>query len=29
MATIAVGGIQHETNVFGPYPATFEVFAAA
>jgi len=28
MATIAVGGIQHETNVFGPYPATFEVFAA-
>jgi microcystin degradation protein MlrC len=28
MAVIAVGGIQHETNVFGPYPATFEVFAA-
>ena len=28
MATIAVGGIQHETNVFGPYPATFDVFAA-
>ncbi len=28
MARIAVGGIQHETNVFGPYPATFEVFAA-
>ena len=28
MATVAVGGIQHETNVFGPYPATFEVFAA-
>jgi microcystin degradation protein MlrC len=28
MATIAVGGIQHETNVFGPYPATFDAFAA-
>jgi len=28
MAVIAVGGIQHETNVFGPYPASFEVFAA-
>ena len=28
MAIIAVGGIQHETNVFGPYPASFEVFAA-
>ena len=28
MPRIAVGGIQHETNVFGPYPATFEVFAA-
>jgi microcystin degradation protein MlrC len=28
MATIAVGGIQHETNVFGPYPASFEVFEA-
>jgi microcystin degradation protein MlrC len=28
MATIAVGGIQHETNVFGPYRATFDVFAA-
>ena len=28
MAIIAVGGIQHETNVFGPYPATFDVFAA-
>ena len=28
MAVIAVGGMQHETNVFGPYPATFEVFAA-
>ena len=27
MATIAVGGIQHETNVFGPYPATFDAFA--
>ncbi len=23
MAVIAVGGIQHETNVFGPYPASF------
>ena len=28
MAIIAVGGMQHETNVFGPYPASFEVFAA-
>jgi microcystin degradation protein MlrC len=28
MARVAVGGMQHETNVFGPYPATFEVFAA-
>jgi microcystin degradation protein MlrC len=28
MAIVAVGGIQHETNVFGPYPASFEVFAA-
>ena len=27
MATVAVGGIQHETNVFGPYPATFDAFA--
>jgi len=28
MARIAVGGIQHETNVFGPYQAGYEVFAA-
>ena len=28
MALIAVGGIQHETNVFAPYPATFDVFSA-
>jgi microcystin degradation protein MlrC len=28
VAVIAVGGIQHETNVFGPYPATYEAFAA-
>jgi microcystin degradation protein MlrC len=27
MARIAVGGIQHETNVFGPYKAKYEVFA--
>ena len=27
MARIAVGGIQHETNVFGPYQAKYEVFA--
>jgi microcystin degradation protein MlrC len=27
MARIAVGGIQHETNVFAPYPAEYEVFA--
>ena len=26
MARIAVGGIQHETNVFGPYRAKYEVF---
>ena len=27
MARIAVGGIQHETNVFAPYQAGYEVFA--
>lgn len=27
MARIAVGGIQHETNVFAPYRAEYEVFA--
>jgi len=27
MARIAVGGIQHETNVFAPYQAGFDVFA--
>ena len=27
MARIAVGGIQHETNVFAPYKAGYEVFA--
>jgi len=27
MARIAVGGIQHETNVFGPYKAKYEIFA--
>jgi len=27
MAKIAVGGIQHETNVFAPYQAGYEVFA--
>ncbi len=27
MARIAVGGIQHETNVFAPYQAEYEVFA--
>jgi len=27
MARIAVGGIQHETNVFGPYKAAYDVFA--
>lgn len=28
MARIAVGGIQHETNVFAPYRAKYEVFDA-
>jgi len=27
MARIAVGGMQHETNVFAPYQAGYEVFA--
>ena len=27
MARIAVGGVQHETNVFAPYQAGYEVFA--
>ncbi len=27
MARIALGGIQHETNVFAPYQAGYEVFA--
>ena len=27
MARIAVGGIQHETNVFAPYQAGYDVFA--
>ncbi len=27
MARIAVGGIQHETNVFAPYPAEYPIFA--
>jgi len=26
MARIAVGGIQHETNVFAPYKAEYSVF---
>ena len=26
MARIAVGGVQHETNVFAPYQADYEVF---
>ena len=26
MARIAVGGVQHETNVFAPYQAGYEVF---
>ena len=26
MARIAVGGFQHETNVFAPYQAGYEVF---
>ena len=27
MGRIAVGGIQHETNVFAPYKAEYAVFA--
>jgi microcystin degradation protein MlrC len=27
MATIAVGGFQHETNTFAPSKATFAAFA--
>ena len=26
MARIALGGIQHETNIFGPFKAGFEIF---
>ena len=29
MATIAVGGLHHETNTFAAQPATFELFAQA
>jgi len=29
MARIAVGGIQHETNVFAPYKAEYRVFERA
>ena len=29
MARIAVGGCQHETNVFAPYKAEYEIFAQA
>jgi microcystin degradation protein MlrC len=29
MARIAVGGCQHETNVFAPYKAGYEIFAQA